>query len=59
MFLNTLLYSCISALDKVLEHEHAWPTNENEVRAPLPVKREVLYDSGLLYGYVILVLHEV
>lgn len=36
--------------EKVLEHEHSWLDNENEVRAPLPVKREVLYDSGMLYG---------
>lgn len=41
-----------------MEHEHSWLDNENEVRAPLPVKREVLYDSGMLYGYVIPVLLE-
>ncbi|XP_074341409.1 plant UBX domain-containing protein 7-like isoform X2 [Apium graveolens] len=39
----------LSGPGKDLSQEHALP-DESEVRAPLPVKRDVLYDGPMLYG---------
>ncbi|KAL7001430.1 hypothetical protein U1Q18_002581 [Sarracenia purpurea var. burkii] len=35
---------------KDIVEEHAEQDDRNEVRAPIPVKREVLYDNAILYG---------
>ncbi|KAL1803526.1 hypothetical protein ACET3Z_032173 [Daucus carota] len=40
----------LSGPGKDSSNEHASLLDESEVRAPLPVKRDVLYDGPLLYG---------
>jgi hypothetical protein len=36
-------------------NENVGPGGGEEVRAPLPVVRDTLYDDAMLYGYVIYV----
>jgi hypothetical protein len=40
---------------KDLENEKVGHSDGEEVRAPLPVVRDTLYDDAMLYGYVIYV----
>ncbi|WOG83582.1 hypothetical protein DCAR_0102759 [Daucus carota subsp. sativus] len=54
---KTQIDDSLSGSGKQLDHEHAAPTNDSTVRAPLPVMRDLLYDREMLYqaaflGYV-------
>lgn len=47
---STHIDESLSGPGKDLSQEHASLPDESEVRAPLPVKRDVLYDGPMLYG---------
>lgn len=42
-------FSCFSELNE-LGNEYGGQPDGDEVRAPIPVKREVLYDNAVTYG---------
>ncbi|XP_017222236.1 plant UBX domain-containing protein 7 isoform X2 [Daucus carota subsp. sativus] len=46
---KTQIDDSLSGSGKQLDHEHAAPTNDSTVRAPLPVMRDLLYDREMLY----------
>ncbi|KAK1385339.1 UBX domain-containing protein [Heracleum sosnowskyi] len=46
---KTQIDEILSGSGKQWGHEHASPHNESTVRAPLPVKKDVLYDEEMFY----------
>lgn len=51
MLLNFCI-GCFSEPRKDTANESSGPKDGEEVRPPLPVIRETLYDDAMLYGYV-------
>ena len=49
---NIDFYSLLSGSKRDIVDDNVRQDDSNEVRAPIPVKREVLYDSAIHYGYV-------